>query len=126
MDTSSSTSDAGFLTIREVCEEVGVTPRALRFYETLKLVAPRREQRRRLYYPTDVERLRAIMKLKSLGLSLREIRELLRSPGDGPYGLTINLCKELIERLSARRDAVEAALAQLRGLGPQSPSTTGR
>ena len=61
------------------------------------------------------------MKLKSLGLSLREIRELLRSPGDGPYGLTANLCKELIERLSAQRDAVEAALAQLRGLG-QSPT----
>ena len=121
---ASSTADAGFLTIGEVCEELGVTQRALRFYETLKLVAPRREQRRRLYYPTDVERLRAIMKLKSLGLSLREIRELLRSPGGGPYGLTANLCKELIERLSAQRDAVEAALAQLRGLEPQSPSTT--
>ena len=126
MDTSSSIADAGFLTIREACEEVGVTLRALRFYEAKGLIAPKREHMNRFYQTKDVERLRTIVKLKSLGLSLREIRELLRSPGDGPYGLTANLCKELIERLSAQRDAVEAALAQLRGLGPQSPSTTGR
>ena len=126
MDTSSSTSDAGFLTIREVCEEVGVTLRALRFYEAKGLIAPKRENMHRFYQTKDVNRLCKIVKLKSLGLSLREIRELLRSPGNGPYGLTTNVCKELIERLSARRDAVEAALAQLRGLGPQSPSTTGR
>ena len=43
MDTSSSTADAGFLTIREVCEEVGVTLRALRFYEAKGLIAPKRE-----------------------------------------------------------------------------------
>ena len=126
MDTSSSIADAGFLTIREVCEEVGVTLRALRFYEAKGLIAPKREHMNRFYQTKDVKRLRKIVKLKSLGLSLREIRELLRSPGNGPYGLTTNLCKELIERLSARRDAVEAALAQLRALGPQFPSTTGR
>ena len=124
MDTSSSTADAGFLTIREVCEEVGVTLRALRFYEAKGLIAPKREHMNRFYQTKDVKRLRKIVKLKSLGLSLREIRELLRSPGDGPYGLTANLCKELIERLSAQRDAVEAALAQLRDLEPQFPSTT--
>src|SRR6187455_2642102 len=94
MNTSSSIADAGFLTIREVCDELGVTPRTVRFYEAQGLVAPKREQRRRFYYTTDVERLRVIMKLKSLGLSLREIREVLQSPSDGPYGLTANLCEE--------------------------------
>jgi len=124
MDTSRSAADAGFVTIRELAEELGVTLRALRFYEGFGLVAPRRRGRSRFYHMKDVERLRTLMKLKSLGLSLREIRELLQSPGDGPYGLTANLCNELIERLSAQRDAVEAALAQLRGFGLQSPSTT--
>ena len=123
MNTGSSTADAGFLTIREVCEEVGVTLRALRFYEAKGLIAPKRENMNRFYQAKDIKRLRKIVKLKSLGLSLREIRELLRSPGDGPYGLTANLCNELIERLSAQRDAVETALAQLRGFGLQSPST---
>ena len=84
MDTSSGTADAGFFTIREVCDELGVTLRTLRFYEGLGLVTPGREQRRRFYYTTHVERLRTIVTLKSLGLSLREIREVLHSPGDGP------------------------------------------
>ena len=121
MDKSSSTADAGFLTIREVCQELGVTLRALRFYESKGLIAPKRKTRQRFYHTRDVERLRTIVKLKSLGLSLREIRELLQSPGDGRYGLTASLCEELIERVSAQRDAAEAALAYLRGLGAQSP-----
>ena len=123
IDTRPSTSDPDFLTIREVCEEVGVTLRALRFYEAKGLIAPKRENMHRFYQTKDVNRLCKIVKLKSFGLSLREIRELLRSPGDGPYGLTANLCNELIERLSAERDAVEAALAELRDLELQSAST---
>src|SRR6187455_3431724 len=90
---SNNTADAGYLTIREVCDELGVTLRALRFYEAQGLVAPKREPRRRFYYTSDVERLRSVMRLKSVGLSLREIREVVQSPGDGPYGLTANLCE---------------------------------
>ena len=117
MDASSSTADAGFLTIGEVCEELGVTPRALRFYETLKLVAPSRKQRRRLYCTTDVERLRAIVKLKPLGLSLREIKEVIQSPADGPYGLNADLCGEAFKRLSVQRAEAEAGLAFLADAG---------
>ena len=117
MDTSNSTADAGFLTISEVCEELGVTARALRFYETLRLVAPRRNQRRRFFHTTDVERLRAIMKLKSVGLSLREVREVLQSPGDGPCGLSADLCEEVFKRLSAQRAEAEAGLAFLADAG---------
>ena len=113
MDTSSSTADAGFLTIREVCQELGVTLRTLRFYETKGLIAPKRKKRQRFYHTKDVERLRTIMKLKFFGLTLREIQQLLRSPGDGPYGLTANLREEVIERLGAQRAAAEAALADL-------------
>ena len=117
MNTSSSTADAGFLTIREVCDELGVTLRALRFYEAQGLVAPKREPRRRFYYTTDVERLRAIMRLKSLGLSLREIREVLQSPGNGPYGLNADLCAEVFRRLSVQRAEAEAGLAFLANAG---------
>ena len=117
MDASSSTADAGFLTIREVCDELGVTLRALRFYEAQGLIAPKREPRRRFYCTADVERLRAIMRLKSVGLSLREIREVLQSPGDGPYGLNANLCEEVFKRLSVQRAEAEAGLAFLADAG---------
>jgi len=38
MDASSSTADTDFLTIREVCDELGVTLRTLRFvrYASMK------------------------------------------------------------------------------------------
>ena len=117
MDASSITADAGFLNIREVCEELGLTLRALRFYEGKGLIAPKRKNRHRFYHTTDVERLRAIMKLKRLGLSLREIREVLQSPGDGPYGLNPNLCEEAFKRLSAQRAEAEAGLAFLADAG---------
>ena len=117
MDASSGTADAGFLTIGKVREELGITLRALRFYEGCGLVAPRRERRHRLYSTTDVERLRAIMRLKPLGLSLREIREVLQSPGDGPFGLSPNLCEEAFKRLSVQRADAEAGLALLADAG---------
>ena len=74
------------MTIRQVCDELSVTLCALRFYEAQGLVAPKREPRRRFYYTTDVERLRAIMRLKSVRLSLREIRELLQHRAMGLMG----------------------------------------
>jgi DNA-binding transcriptional MerR regulator len=117
MDASSSTAAAGFLTIREVREELGVTLRALRFYEARGLVAPKRKNRHRFYHTADVEGLRAIVKLKTLGLSLREIREVLQSPGDGPYGLNANLCEEVFKRLSVQRAEAEAGLAFLADVG---------
>ena len=119
MDASSA-ADAGFWTIREVSQELGLTLRALRFYEGKRLIAPKRQNGLRFYRTNDVERLRTIVKLKSWGLSLREIRELLQSPGDGPYGLTEHLREELVERLIAQRAGAEAALADLRGLGQLS------
>src|SRR3954469_15382215 len=103
MDASSGIEGAGFLTIAEVCKELGITHRALRFYEGVGLVAPRRDRSRRLYSPRDFERLRAIVRLKQVGLSLREIREVLQSPADGPFGLNQNLCEQAFNRLSVQR-----------------------
>jgi DNA-binding transcriptional MerR regulator len=117
MSTSSDAAETNFLTIRETCEDLGLTLRTLRFYETKGLIAPKREGRQRLYHKLDVERLRKIVKLKALSLSLREIRELLQSPGEGPYGLNANLCEEVFKRLSEQRAEAEAGLAFLADAG---------
>ena len=126
MDASSSTAGAGFFTIQQVCKELGVTPRALRFYEGLGLVVPRRERTHRLYSPTDFERLRAIVRLKQVGLSLREIREVLQSPGDGPHGLSQHLCQEAFNRLSVQRAEAEAGLALLADAGCRCSTAASR
>src|SRR5690349_6238979 len=103
----------GWLTIIQVATELGVTYRALRFYEDRGLIAPRRENKHRFYREQDVERLRTILKLKSFGSSLRDIRELLKSPGEGRYGLTVELCEVLIARLMDQLIACETALSLL-------------
>lgn len=63
--------------IGELAREFDVTPRAIRFYETEGLLAPRRDGQRRIYTPRDRTRLKLTLRGKRLGLTLSEIRELI-------------------------------------------------
>ena len=63
--------------ISELAQEFDVTPRAIRFYEDQRLLAPRRAGQRRIYTPRDRTRLKLTLRGKRLGLSLSEIRELI-------------------------------------------------
>ena len=63
--------------ISELAREFDVTPRAIRFYEDQRLLAPRREGQRRIYTARDRTRLKLTLRGKRLGLSLSEIRELI-------------------------------------------------
>jgi len=110
----SAHSSNGFSTIAHVAQTLGLTHRALRFYEGRGLVFPKRVLRTRLYSDRDIERLRLILKLKAVGLSILEIKELIKNPGSGPYGLNEKLCAELIERSVAQKLTAETALAELR------------
>ena len=65
-------------TITEVREITGLSARTLRYYEELGLLpgVRRRAGGRRVYGPDELERLRFIGRLKTLGLTLAEIKEL--------------------------------------------------
>lgn len=65
-------------TITEVRELIGLSARTLRYYEELGLLpgVRRRAGGRRVYGEDEVERLRFIQRLKALGLSLAEVKEL--------------------------------------------------
>lgn len=68
------------LRIQEVADEVGLTPRSIRFYEEKGLLKPaaRSEGAYRLYDADDLERLRFIKGLRDdAGFSLADIGELL-------------------------------------------------
>ena len=68
------------LRIQEVAEDTGLTPRSIRYYEEVGLLAPaaRSEGSYRLYDGEDLERLRFIRGLRDdAGFSLGEIRQLL-------------------------------------------------
>ena len=68
------------LRIQEVAAEIGLTPRSIRYYEEIGLLAPaaRSGGDYRLYDADDVERLRYIKGLRDdAGFSLAEIAQLL-------------------------------------------------
>ena len=68
------------LRIQEVSEEVGLTPRSIRYYEERGLLKPagRSEGAYRLYDGDDIERLRFIKGLRDdAGFSLSDIGQLL-------------------------------------------------
>ena len=64
--------------IGDVAERVGLTPRTIRYYEDIGLLASVRrvEGGRRVYTDDDLRRLKFIKRLKVLGLSLDEMKEL--------------------------------------------------
>ncbi len=64
--------------IGEVSEITGLSARTVRYYEELGLLpnVRRRAGGRRVYGADEIERLRFIQRLKALGLSLAEVKEL--------------------------------------------------
>lgn len=68
-----------WLTAADCARRIGLSVRALRVYEQHGLIAPRRSGKSwRLYGPDDIARLNEVLALKSLGLSLSSIAELLK------------------------------------------------
>lgn len=80
LDSTDGTAHSTLLRIQEVAGRTGLTPRAVRYYEEVGLLAPaaRSGGAYRLYDEEDLERLRFIRGLRDdAGFSLAEIRQLL-------------------------------------------------
>ena len=104
--------------IGELCEEFGVTARALRFYEDEALIAPERRGTTRLYSERDRARLAWILRGKRVGLSLADIKELLDlyDLGDGRKTQrikTVERCQAQADKLEQQRVDIDATLSEL-------------
>ena len=110
------------LTAAECARRTGVTVRALRVYERLKLLKPARSANGwRMYGPDELIRLNTIVALKTFGLSLAQIRKLCI---EGPPALAEVLDMQLkvwaARRLAADRviEQIHSAAARLRSRAP--------
>jgi len=70
-------SDAPIYSIGDLAADLGLSPRAIRFYEDQGMLAPQRVGGNRVYSQRDLARLKLILRGKRLGFSLSDIRELL-------------------------------------------------
>lgn len=121
--------DARHHQIGEVAEKVGLSLRTIRYYEEMGLVSPekRTEGGFRLYSEDEVERLALIKRMKPLGFSIQEMRELLdsrdalRAPGTDEVAAAAahQLMMSYTETAAARCEDLRAKLAQAESLTAQ-------
>ncbi|UZD91595.1 MerR family transcriptional regulator [Cognatishimia activa] len=108
-----------FMTIREMCDAFGVTPRTLRFYEAKELLFPVREGQKRLFTRRDRARLKLILRGKRFGFSLEEIRQLLNLYDMGDQQLTqlsrtYDIARERLADMERQREELDEAIADLK------------
>lgn len=99
-------------TITELAQEFAITPRAIRFYEDMGLLAPARQGRQRVYSQRDRTRLKLTLRGKRLGFALTEIRQLVTmydSDSD-----TVPQLEAFVSTLEAHRSALTQQLEDIR------------
>ncbi|MFP4338171.1 MAG: heavy metal-responsive transcriptional regulator, partial [Halothece sp.] len=93
---------------------LGINPQTLYFYERIGLIPPPQRSKAgyRLYSQEDMERLSFILRVKSLGLTLEEIKEILAlKEGES---LTCEAVYERLQQKIAEIDQTIRRYSQLR------------
>ncbi|MDL9999497.1 MerR family DNA-binding transcriptional regulator [Variovorax sp. J22P240] len=98
-------------TIGELAKEFDLTTRAIRFYEDVGLLTPRRAGLQRIYTSRDRTRLTLTLRAKRLGLKLMEVKEIL-DMYDSPRDTAVQL-QRFLGVLGTHREQLEAQLAEL-------------
>ncbi len=106
----------GYMTVGEVAKKMGVTVRTLQYYDREELLCPSAQSNggRRLYTDKDLIKLHQILSLKSLGFSLKDIRNRLISL-DRPADVADALTQQAAD-IRGKIDALTASLEQIEKL----------
>ena len=114
-----------FYTVPELADDLGITPRTIRFYEQKGLLNPQRAGTTRVYTRQDRGRLLIILRGKRLGFSLREIADYLDLYGADPtqaeqIKMLLSQVRERMTDLEEQRQALDVTLDELREIEQQS------
>lgn len=108
------------LSFKEMCAKFDVTPRTLRYYEYIELLAPERDGRARWYTPREVARMTLILRGRRWGFSLEEIRQWLeiyeKEGTSAQMQAFIDLADRQLAELDKQKGEIEAAILDLKSL----------
>jgi len=118
-------TQARLYTVTELAKELGMTARAIRFYEDKGLITPQRAGTTRVYSARDRGRMILILRGKRLGFSLSTIKEYLDLyDTDITQHAQLKLLLASIAKrraqLLAQRQAIDEALSELADITAQS------
>jgi len=103
-----------------MCAKFEVTPRTLRYYEYIELLAPEKDGRARFYGAREVARLTLILRGRRFGFSLEEIRQWLLIYRQKGTQTQLEQWLELADRqladLTRQQAELETSISDLRAL----------
>ena len=108
------------LTFKEMCAKFDVTPRTLRYYEYIELLAPDKEGRSRFYGPREVARMTLILRGRRFGFPLEDIRQWLliyeNEGNEAQMQAWVELATRQLDELAEQRKQLEETMSELKRL----------
>ncbi len=112
------------LSFKDMCARFDVTPRTLRYYEYIELLAPEKEGRARFYGPREIARMTLILRGRRFGFSLEEIRqwlEIYQKQGTAEQNqVWVRMADRQLAVLARQQEDLAATIEELRALRDQS------
>ena len=105
------------LDFKEMVARFDVTPRTLRYYEYIELLAPEKEWRSRFYGPREIARMTLILRARAWGFGLEEIRQWLeiyeQKGTEAQYREFIARADQQIELLEKEREQLKITIQDI-------------
>jgi len=110
-------SNEEHMQISDLAEKLGITTRTIRLYEKMGLVEPpkRTDGKVRYYEKEDIKRFKFVLKVKELGLTLEEMKE-LADLFDKEQKVPEKIMPRLIELLSTHLNSIKQKITNLQSL----------
>ena len=117
------------LSFKEMCAAFDVTPRTLRYYEYIELLAPEKEGRSRFYGPKEMARMKLILRGRRFGFALEDIRQWLmiyeHEGTEAQMREWITLADRQMIELAEQKKQLEATMAELKSLRDETANSLG-
>ena len=115
------------LTFKEMCARFDVTPRTLRYYEYIELLAPERDGRARYYGPREIARMTLILRGRKFGFPLEDIRQWLLiyedEGNEAQMRAWVEMATRQLDELAEQRRQLDEAMDELRELRDKVANT---